>query len=281
MKHPSARVFGAVPLLALALLSGCTQQVPPASVGVKFDAESGISEKMIKPQVVWVKPHERLIVYPTSIRNASYLHSATEGEKQGEDSIKASTLEGATLPVDVTVAYHVAPERVLDAFQNFGTADLATIQREHIRWVTNYAVNVVSGQRSIFALTSTERATFGGEVKSVLAPILDHWGITVDNVYIGEVYPQSEVAQKVQERLATRNDLELAREARKRAETDAKTTLINAQKEAEQNRLLAAQGEKTIELKRIELRRAAIAKWDGRPPLVGNGQIPFTGMAAK
>jgi regulator of protease activity HflC (stomatin/prohibitin superfamily) len=224
---------------------------------------------------------DRLIVYPTSIHNASYVKNAHEGERSGDDSISASTSEGAILPCDVTVAYHVQTENVLKAFQNFGSEKLTEIQMKFIRWVAVYGVNAVSGKKSIFELTSRDRAGFGKQVKLIIAPMLEEWGITVDDVYIGEVYPPEDVKTKIQERIKVKNDLELAKVALQRAKIDAETTLTNAKREAEQNHLLAAQGTNVLELKRLELQRLAIEHWDGRPPAVGESRIPFSSIGLK
>lgn len=274
-------VVGVGSVAGLALLSGCTREIPPASVGVKFSADSGISQKLIKPQVVWLGIRENLIVYPTSIKNASYVKNAHEGEREGDDSVPASTVEGAILPVDITVAYHVAAEDVVKAFNNFGTSDLSAIQRKFIRWTTVCGVNVVSGQKSIFDLSSKERAQFGKDVKIVIAPILANWGITVDDVYIGEVYPSDEIRTRIEQRIALKNGLELAKNERQRADIDAHTVMTNASKQAELNRLLTQGNDKILELKRLELQKQAIEKWDGRPPLVGDGSIPFTNISVK
>ncbi len=261
-----------LPIICLAVLSlaGCTTQVPPASVGIKFNATSGLQETLIQPQVIWVGPRDQLIVYPTSIRNATYTRNANEGERYGDDSIQASTSEGSILPVDVTVAYHVQPENALKAFQNFGTADLKTIQSTYIRSVTNYGVNVVSGSKSIFDLTSKDRAVFGREVKDVVAPILDDWGITVDDVYIGEVYPNEQVKEKVDERIATRNQLELSKVALQKAKIDSETILTNAKSQADISAMLSQQGDKVVQLKRLELQKMAMKSGMGMPRLLGN-----------
>lgn len=271
--------FGLQVLAALTLgiaTTGCFKQIPPSSVGIKFSASSGISEKLLRPQVTFVGLRQRLIIYPTSIKNASYVRNTTEGERRGDDSIKASTVEGATLPVDVTVAWHVDPANVVKAFETFGTEDLDQIQHTFIRSVAIYGVNVVSGERSIFDLTSKERSQFGPEVKKVISPILDDMGISVDDVYIGEVYPNDEITAKVSERVAKRNELEQAIIGLQQAKIDAQTTMTNAKKQAELNALFAAQGDKAIEIKRLENQRKAIAGWDGQPSQIGDGTIPFT-----
>jgi len=265
---------------ALALgLPGCATKIPVASVGVKFNATTGVSRNILKPEVVWVNPFtEKLIIYPTGINNASYVQASHEGDRHGDDSIKACTQEGAILPVDVTVAYRIPadPESVMKVFNTFGTMEIKEIQHEHIRWATVVAVNEVSGQKSIFDLISKQRAQFGPEVKAVLSPMLEPWGFLVEDVLIREIHPPQEITAKIQEQQAIRSDLEKAKVELQQGRIDAQTILTNAQKEAEQNRLLAQQGDKAIQLKRLELRRKAIEKWDGQAPVIGSSGIPFT-----
>ncbi len=283
MKQLNVKKMRATALFAAGVaamgLTGCSREIPPAQVGVKFDANSGISQQLLKPQVVWVGPRERLILYPTNIRSATYTKAANEGEKAGDDSIKCSTSEGAILPVDVTVSYHVDPANVITVYQNFGTNDIQTIQTDFIRPTTNWAVNCVSGSRSVFELTSKERALFGPRVKALLLPKLGGWGITVDDVFLGEVYPPDEVKRKVDERISARAELDSAQVALKRARVEAQTIQTKAREEAEVNRLLADSGDKALALKKIELRRKAIEKWDGAAPLTGDGRIPFTDLS--
>lgn len=281
IRHSSfvARYLSLALVLGLwTLLPGCTQQVPPATVGVLFDANRGIARTLIQPQVVWVGPYQRLILYPTAIQNATYVKNAHEGSIQGDASVKASTAEGAILPIDVTVAWHVQPDDVLKAFQEFGTADLDRIEAIYLRWATQAAVNMDTGSHSIFDVISKDRAKIGPEVKTKLTPILARWGITVDNVYIGEVHPSHDIQTKIQESMAKRNDLEQKRIELQQAQTEARTITIKAEQQAAQNRLLASQGEIALKLKRVELRQIAIQKWNGSPPLVGDGTIPFTSL---
>lgn len=284
-KPPYGAIFRGVLIIAGLLfvfnLRSCWQQIPPASVGIKFSATSGISQKLIKPQLTFVGPLERLIIYPTSMKNASYLRAPTEGARQGDDSIQACTVEGATLPVDVTVAWHVNPADASRAFQNFGTENLEYIQANFIRYIAIYGVNAISGSRSIFDLTAKERQQFGPEVKKFIGPLMAEYGLTVDEVYIGEVYPANEVQQKVQERVSKRNELELAKTNLEKSKIDAKTLMTDAERDAEVNKLKALQGDKAVALRKLELKRLALEKWDGKPPMVGGSTVPFTDIPVR
>lgn len=270
-----------LPLLALPLV-GCMTQIPPSHVGIKFNGASGISERLLKPEMVYRGWNDQIIVYPTAIRNASYVQNSQEGERTGDDSLKATTSEGSKLPVDLTVAYHVDAANVLTAFQNFGTEDLAEVQRTFVRTTAAYGLDIVTGSRSIFALTSKERSTIGPEVKKVVQPILAEYGITVDDVAIGEIHPSKEIQDRVAESVGIRAELDTKRTELERARIEAQTVETNARKQAELNALLASQsGEQAIAVKKLEILRKAIEKWKaagGKPPMVGDGTVPFTDL---
>ncbi len=263
--------------VVVASMTGCGwKQIPPANVGIRFDAVTGISDTLVKPQVIYVGIHQKLITYPTSIHNALYCYSDKEGEQKRDDAIRVSTLEGAKIPVDVMVSYHVDPENVVKTFKSFGTSDLDAIQASVIRWTTIWGAGVVAGKSSIFDLISKDRSKFGPEVRRVIGGPLSYYGITVDDVSIRQVYTQDYDA-KIQERLASQTQLNTERIKLRQSSIDAKTMLTNARREADENQQKSQQGEQAIELKRLELRNTLIERWDGMSPLIGDSNAPFTG----
>jgi len=183
--------------------------------------------------------------------------------------------------VDITVSYHLAPENLDLYMANFGHDEIRSVQNDYVRWITQGGASQVSGKRSIFEAISTDRAKFGPKVKDVIAPTMAAYGLTVDEVSIGEVHPPEQVVTKVQERISASSELEKAKTDLEKARIDARTTITQAEREAEENRLLASQSETTKKLRRIEIRRKAIAKFKaagGRAPIVGDSRVPFTNI---
>lgn len=264
-------------LILAAMMVGCNpfRQIPPASVGVVFDAYSGISKTVLKPGVVFQGINDRIVIYPTSIHNASYTKNSHEGERSADDSIIATTVEGAQLPIDLTVVWHVDPANTVTVFQNFGTENLEDIQAGYIRYIAIYGVNAASGNKSIFDITSKDRAKFGPEVRGIISPIMNEMGLTCDDVYIGETYPSKDIDALVKDRISKRNELQIVTNNLERAKIEATTAINNAKAAADINRLKALQGDEAVELKRREIKRILISKWNGSPPAVSSGGIPF------
>jgi regulator of protease activity HflC (stomatin/prohibitin superfamily) len=269
--------LGLLALLSCALVSGCNpyRQIPPGSVGVVFDAYSGISKTVLKPGVVFQGINDHVTIYPTSIHNASYVRNSREGERSGDDSVVATTVEGAQLPIDLTVVWHVDPANTVDVFKNFGTENLDEIQSDFIRYIAIYGVNAVSGSKSIFDITSKDRAQFGPEVRKIITPIMTNMGLTCDDVYIGETYPSEDIDTLVKDRISKRNELQIVTNNLQRARIEATTSVNNAKAAADINRLKAQQGDEAVELKKREIVRILISKWNGAPPEIGDGGIPF------
>lgn len=268
-------------ILAVLSLTGCYSRIPPSSVGIKFSASNGISENLVKPQVTWVGFRQKLFIYPTSIQNSTYVKQRTENEESMGSAINATTLEGSSLPVDTTVAWHVDASTVHKVFDEFGERQLEDIEQTFIRYYAQYAVNVVSGSRSIFDLTSTERKDFGPRVKAELTPLLAAHGIIVDDVLIGEVHPEEQVQAKVRERIQVSSLLEKAKTDLQRARVEANTKIKQAEGIARLNQLRSQQADKAIEQRKLELRRKAAEGWDGKPSEYGSGTIPFTNITIR
>ena len=261
------------------LLSGCGfQSLEPANLAVKFDAASGKREVINHPGVIWVNPFtQRVHRYPTRITSAIFVRNSTEGDRSGDDSIQASTLEGTLLPMDIAVSYHIDPGRINEVFENFGEAELSkgfdSIQNIHVRQATEAAVNLVTGKHSIFDIISKDRSKLGPEVREKLQQIFDGSGLMVDDVLVREVYPPEQITERINEQLALKTDLEKAKPDLQRAKVEAQTAITNAQAEAARKQLLASQGDKSIDLKKIELQKLLIERWNGVPSL--DGGIPF------
>ena len=273
------KVFTLVMVMAIvgSLLTGCNpyKQIPPSSVGVVFDASTGVQQNVVKPGVVFQGWNDILTIYPTSIHNASYVRNTKEGERREDDSIVASTKEGAQLPLDITVVWHVDPANMPAVFTNFGTDNLEDIQKDFIRYAAIYSVNAVSGTKSIFDITSKDRAKFGPEAKAIITPLLEEYGLTCDDVYIGETWQSQDITELVKQRIEKSSELQTVTNNLTKARIDGQTLINNAQGTASINGLKAQQGPEAIELAKRKLLSTLIEKWDGEPSQVGDGGIPF------
>lgn len=124
----------------------------------------------------------------------------------------------------------------------------------------------------------TQRPKVKAELQALLTKRLSELGINVIELSITEfkftqVF-QDSIEAKVK---ATQQALEAAN-ALKRVEYEAQQAIVKAEAEAKGLELQKAQiTEQLLELRKIEVQRAAVAKWDGVMPTVvtGSGPVPM------
>lgn len=266
-----------VMIVGAAGCGGCGYtQIEPSTVGVVFDKYSGIQETVLKPGLQWQGWNTEIIMYPTSIHNATYVKNAKEGERQQDDSIVGATIEGAQLPIDVTVVWHVDAGNTVTVFKNFGDDPLEDIQMNFIRYLATFGVNATSGTKSIFDITSKDRAKFGPEVKAIISPYMTEMGLTCDDVTIGETWQSQDITELVKDRIEKSSELQTVTNKLTQAKIDGATLVNNAKATASINEMKANQGSEAIELMKRKLEATLIEKWDGEVPTVGDGGgIPF------
>ena len=193
------------------------------------------------------------------------------------DNIKATTSEGATLPMDVTVSYRIPADKssVVTVFKTFGVPDsdpdhpLGYIQANFIRCSVIAAVNDVSARHTLFNLFTKDRATIGNEVKAELDPIMSKLGLRLEPVQIREIHPPAEIERKLNEQQQARAEVKQLLIKKQQATTDGQTLVIQAQADAAKNELLSKQGDQAVALKPLELHRIFNEKWDGEPASYG------------
>jgi hypothetical protein len=59
------------------------------------------------------------------------------------------------------------------------------------------------------------------------------------------------------------------------------TIITNAERDAQLNQIMAQMSDTAKALRKQDILKKAIEKWDGKAPLVGNGTIPFTNIQMK
>ena len=254
------QILGA--LLALSLLPGLAgcHQIPPSHVGIKFNARTGIASKPIEPSVVGVNPfdQERVEDFPTKTINMSFSAKKIDESDQEGDGVPVVTREGVPIEVDTTVAFHVAAANAPKVFDTFGTADMNRIH-DLLYVLTQVAMVNVASKMSFSEIVAKEKVRFNEEAQTRLQTAMVEHGFSLDNLYLLDMRRPNDIEGKIQERITAAAGLDTARADQKKIEAEAKTTIIKARQEAEQNRLLGSQGGDTaVRLRKLEIGRAHV-----------------------
>ncbi len=251
-------------LLALAIIFSTIGAglvfIQPEERGVVISAFSptGYRDTVLQPGLRWVIPFvEQVRLYPISRQTYTMSAQPSEGQRSGDDSIRARTRDGQEVFIDSSVIYAINPDQVIDL---------------HIRWQDRYDEELVrplvrgiirdaASQYSIEEIVSSKRDEFKLRIAEELSTKLaDNDLLLIDfvlrDIHFSEEYAAAVEQKQIAEQQALqaqfvveqkKQEPEQARQVAQgeadaiviRAEGDAKARIIQAQAEAEALQVIA------------------------------------------
>jgi regulator of protease activity HflC (stomatin/prohibitin superfamily) len=225
---------------------------------VKTIGAGGIRPQALEPGLHWILPVvEQVVTY--SISNQTYTMSATpsEGQIQGDDSIRARTKDGQEVIIDASVIYSIDPAKVVALHVVWQDRYQDGVVRPEVRGIIRDAISqygveeVVSSKRAEMVLIITEELTTSLAQNNLLLVdfilrdihFSEEYAAAVEQKQIAEQQAQQAafvVEQKKQEAEQARQVAQGQADAAViAAKGEAEAIIIQAQAEAEANRLLA------------------------------------------
>jgi regulator of protease activity HflC (stomatin/prohibitin superfamily) len=225
-------------------------QADERGVVISAFAPKGYRDQPLQPGLRWVIPFaENVKTYSIARQTYTMSVASSEGQIQGDDSIRARTMDGQEINVDASVIYAIDPAKIIDM---------------HIEWQDRYQDNVVrplargiirdmASQYGIQEIVSSKRADMEQKISDELEKKLGENNLVLVDFILRDLHFTDEYAAAVeQKQIAEQNALQAqfvveqkkqeAEQARQTAQGQADAAVIAAQGEA-QAILLKAQAQ--------------------------------------
>ena len=223
---------------------------------VKTISAGGVRPEALGPGLHWILPVvEQVVTYSISNQNYTMSAVATEGQTQGDDSIRARTKDGQEIILDASVLYRVDPRKVVQL---------------HIVWQNNYQQGIVRpeargiirdavAQYGVEEVVSSKRAEMVGFITEQLAATfaennLELVDFILRDIHFSEGYAaaveQKQIAeqQAQQAKLTVEQKKQEAEQARQTAQGQADAAVIAAKGAADAQIIQAEAQAKANEL---------------------------------
>lgn len=219
--HSNWIIKGVFTIIALAILSIGVKRlyviVQPGNVGV-YEIFGKVYDNEYHPGFHLKNPFAKITQMNTRTQAYTMSSVPTEGQRIGDDSIKALTKEGLSIDLDITVLYHIIPDKASDIYKNIGLNYTEIVIRPEIRSTIREAVT----QYEVKEIYSEKRAELRDVIYNTLKTNLFNRGIDIEEVLLRNINLPPDLATAIEEKLkaeqeAQRYDFILAA-ARKEAE---------------------------------------------------------------
>ncbi|MFE1747647.1 prohibitin family protein [Coleofasciculus sp. H7-2] len=270
-------------IMGLMLLKTVWRTIRPGYVGILFDkASHRVVTNALEPGWAFINPLSQDIQeYPITIQTYSMVQKGTEGQMEGDDSIKVQSNEGQQLNLDVVIQYQVKRNEANLLYQDWGGAPIEIVEDRVVRQYTRSQVPVIVSQHGWEQITASKRGEIAQQVSEQLSREFSKRHLELVSFGVREVHLPASLQQALDTKIQAQQAAEQQNYAYEQAKIKAQQVKVEAQGEAEAIKVRAkAQAEANQLLSRSItadlIRYEQMQKWDGKLPVFsGNGIIPM------
>ncbi len=244
------RLFG-IGLVAVGLLSACFVQIQPGEVGVQT-LFGKIQPGSLTEGLNFVNP--MVDVKHFDVKTQNYTMSAVhdEGDKEGDDAIRVLTADGLEVVIDLSVLYHIIPEKAPDILRNIGTDILDKIVRPISR--TKIRDNAVF--YDAVALYSSKREEFQVKIFQTIEKEFNERGLVLENLLIRNIQLPESVKLSIESKINAEQDAQKMKFVLDKERQEAERKRVEAQGISDYQRILTSTlTDKLIQYEQIKAQR--------------------------
>ena len=221
-------------MILLILITRAIVIIPAGTVGV-YDYFGNIRAEELHPGIHIINPLAK--VHKMSIRTQEYTMSSAieEGMKKGDDSIKALTIEGLEIALDITVLYHLNGSDADKVYKELGTDYSSKVIRPMIRSI----IREVAARYPAETIYSENRTKFVNEIYKGLSTNLKNRGIILEDVLLRKVTLPAKVKSAIEEKLTAEQEALAMHFKIEREKLEKERKIIEAEGIAQANRIIS------------------------------------------
>jgi regulator of protease activity HflC (stomatin/prohibitin superfamily) len=223
-----AWLLGAIAVLYM--LRASVVVVPGAHVACVYDPLLGGIQSYTLPEGLrFIFPWCKAEIFRTQTQEYTMSIAAKEGSVKGDDSIRCETNEGLKVLLDLTVLFHVDPQRAPELWRKLG----ADYNNVFVRPAARERIRMVVARYSIQEVYSSRRAKIEEELTEELRRPFAEEGLVLEQVLLRNVqYAHPEFAQAIGEKQARQQQVITEKRNLERAEFEKQATINQAKGEA-------------------------------------------------
>jgi regulator of protease activity HflC (stomatin/prohibitin superfamily) len=284
-------IWAALGLIAFFIVSSLfvkVTRIEAGHVGIEINlagSQRGPSEIPIRTGWVFYSPLQtQIIEFPTYVQTVKWTRDTSEGHPLNEE-MGFNSKEGMEILVDVSLSYSIDRDKAPDFYVKYRISDLELFTHGVLRDIVRNSLNEVASTYTVEDIYGEKKAEFLSHVQEMIEKKVAAVGVEVQQFgFIGAPRVPTMIAQSItakaqaiQEAERARNELATTQaEAAKKiaeAEGDAKSAVTRAQGEADANHILQSSlTPQLLEMRKLEIQRAMVEKWNGQMPEVESGQ---------
>jgi len=265
----TARFVG-LGIILLGLSASCFVQIQPGEVGVKTlfgSIQSGILTEglnFINPMVE---------VKKFDVRTQNYTMSAVhdEGAHAGDDAIRVLAADGLEVIIDLSVLYHIVPDKAPEILRNTGGREVIT--DKIIRPLARTKIRDNAVYYDAVALYSTKREEFQQKITQTIEKDFAERGIVLEDILIRNITLPESVKLAIESKINAEQEAQKMKFVLDKERQEADRKRVEAQGISDYQRILTSTlTDKLLQYEQIKAQRELATSANAKVVIMGSGK---------
>lgn len=234
VKTGSAVIASAILITAITIPACSLVTVPAGSRAAIFNMFNGVEKHSLGEGTHLIMPFVQSATQ-YDVRTQTYTMSGyhDEGEKRGDDAVYALSSDGQTVKLDVSIRYHLDPDKVWEVHQSIGPSYVEKIIRPEAQTIVR---NLVA-KNTVTELYSSNRGKIQTMMSDQMEQALRKYHIILDEVMVRNVSFSDAFSQAIEQKQVALQEAERMKYVLLKEEAEKSRKIIAATGEAEAMRL--------------------------------------------
>ncbi len=257
-------------LILLGISTACFVQIEPGEVGVKT-LFGKIQEGIVTEGLNFVNP--LVEVKKFDVRTHNYTMSAVheEGVRHGDDAIRVLTADGLEVVIDLSVLYHVVPEKAPEILRNTGSSEVIT--DKIIRPLTRTKIRDNAVYYDAVALYSSKREEFQMKITQTIEKDFSERGIVLEDILIRNITLPESVKMAIESKINAEQEAQKMKFVLDKERQEADRKRVEAQGISDYQRILTSTlTDKLLQYEQIKAQRELSTSANAKVVIMGSGK---------
>ena len=263
------RILGGI-LIVIGILTSCIIQIEAGEVGVK-KLFGKVQNDVLPSGLHFINP--LLKVEEMDVKTQNYTMSGVhdEGQKSGDDAIRALTADGLEVVIDLTVLYRVlpadAPNIVRESGLNYTDKIVRPLTRTKIRDNAVYYEAV--------SLYSSKRDEFQARIFKSIENDFKKRGLVLEQLLVRNITLPPMVKNAIEQKITAEQDAQKMQFVLQKEKQEAERKRVEAQGIADYQRIInESLTDRQLQYEQIKAMRDLAASANAKMVIMGKGNTP-------
>ncbi len=243
--------YAGIGLVLLGLSTACFVQIQPGEVGVQT-LFGKVQPGILTSGLNFINPMVDVVHFDVKTQNYTMSAVRDEGDQSGDDAIRVLTADGLEVVIDLSVLYHIVPDKAPGILSTIGK----NIKDVIVRPVSRTKIRDNAVFYDAVALYSSKRDEFQQKIFQSIEKEFQERGIVLENLLIRNIQLPESVKQTIESKINAEQEAQKMKFVLEKERQEADRKRVEAQGISDYQRILTSTlTDKLIQYEQIKAQR--------------------------